>query len=151
QQWCGPIDPLRGSKITDNPGDHPEARPPNGTLDARRVPPNGGIRAALARSACPASGGRTGAVRARPLPRGSRPARRHGAWRALPVFMYRRDVETVSPSMGKKISAHGAAAPGHVQGATGALALAALGIVFGDIGTSPLYTLQVCLATADKE
>ncbi len=29
-----------------------------------------------------------------------------------------------------------------------ALSLAALGVVFGDIGTSPLYTLQACLATA---
>lgn len=29
-----------------------------------------------------------------------------------------------------------------------ALTLGALGVVFGDIGTSPLYTLQACLATA---
>ena len=31
---------------------------------------------------------------------------------------------------------------------TGVLALAALGIVFGDIGTSPLYTLRACFSTA---
>ena len=29
-----------------------------------------------------------------------------------------------------------------------ALSLAALGVVFGDIGTSPLYTLKECLHTA---
>jgi KUP system potassium uptake protein len=53
--------------------------------------------------------------------------------------------------MGKKISAHGAAAPAHAHGGTAALALAALGIVFGDIGTSPLYTLKECITTAEKE
>jgi KUP system potassium uptake protein len=57
----------------------------------------------------------------------------------------------VEAAMGKKISTHGAAAPGHVQGSTAALALAALGIVFGDIGTSPLYTLKECIGTANKE
>ncbi len=31
------------------------------------------------------------------------------------------------------------------EGHTGALALAALGVVYGDIGTSPLYTLKVVL------
>lgn len=31
---------------------------------------------------------------------------------------------------------------------SGAVALAALGVVFGDIGTSPLYTLNTCFATA---
>jgi KUP system potassium uptake protein len=31
-----------------------------------------------------------------------------------------------------------------VQGGLGALAFGALGVVFGDIGTSPLYTLQAC-------
>ena len=30
------------------------------------------------------------------------------------------------------------------------LALCALGVVFGDIGTSPLYTLKECLITAAK-
>ncbi|MBV8832096.1 MAG: KUP/HAK/KT family potassium transporter, partial [Acidobacteriaceae bacterium] len=29
-----------------------------------------------------------------------------------------------------------------------ALTVGALGVVFGDIGTSPLYTLQACLVTA---
>ena len=33
---------------------------------------------------------------------------------------------------------------GHGHGSVGALALAAVGIVFGDIGTSPLYTIQEC-------
>ena len=33
----------------------------------------------------------------------------------------------------------------HAHGALGALTLAAIGIVFGDIGTSPLYTLHECL------
>ncbi len=32
------------------------------------------------------------------------------------------------------------------KGHAGALALAALGVVFGDIGTSPLYTLKVVLS-----
>ena len=33
----------------------------------------------------------------------------------------------------------------HPTGSPGALALGALGVVFGDIGTSPLYTLKECL------
>ncbi len=42
-------------------------------------------------------------------------------------------------------SARRAGARGHTgQGNLGALALGALGIVFGDIGTSPLYTLHEC-------
>ena len=36
---------------------------------------------------------------------------------------------------------------GHGGGLT-ALTLGALGVVFGDIGTSPLYTLKECLHTA---
>jgi KUP system potassium uptake protein len=42
----------------------------------------------------------------------------------------------------------------HAQRADGirpALALAALGVVFGDIGTSPLYTLKTCFTTAKVE
>ena len=38
-----------------------------------------------------------------------------------------------------------AAAPGQHQTSTYALAFGALGVVFGDIGTSPLYTLRECL------
>jgi KUP system potassium uptake protein len=34
---------------------------------------------------------------------------------------------------------------GHGEGAVGALALAALGVVYGDIGTSPLYALKECV------
>src|SRR5215470_1301063 len=43
------------------------------------------------------------------------------------------------------------AAPVHQAGhgtSLAALALAALGVVFGDIGTSPLYTLKECLHAA---
>src|SRR5579864_6009496 len=43
------------------------------------------------------------------------------------------------------------AAPAHDAGhvtSLAALALAALGVVFGDIGTSPLYTLKECLHAA---
>ncbi len=42
----------------------------------------------------------------------------------------------------------------HAQRADGirpALALTALGVVFGDIGTSPLYTLKTCFTTAKVE
>jgi KUP system potassium uptake protein len=46
---------------------------------------------------------------------------------------------------GKRIAPHGDHATPHA-GSTGKLALAALGIVFGDIGTSPLYTLKECLS-----
>ncbi len=35
--------------------------------------------------------------------------------------------------------------PGHGQAPFAALSLAALGVVFGDIGTSPLYTLKECI------
>src|ERR1700742_697274 len=35
--------------------------------------------------------------------------------------------------------------PTHVPQASPELALAALGVVFGDIGTSPLYTLHECI------
>ena len=34
----------------------------------------------------------------------------------------------------------------HAKEKTGTLVVAALGVVFGDIGTSPLYTLKVCFA-----
>src|ERR1700685_2859553 len=33
----------------------------------------------------------------------------------------------------------------------GPLAVAALGVVFGDIGTSPLYTLQTCFTAAQAK
>src|SRR5262245_56861720 len=43
-------------------------------------------------------------------------------------------------------SAHAAESVGHVPKASmAALTLGALGVVFGDIGTSPLYTLKECL------
>ena len=34
------------------------------------------------------------------------------------------------------------------EGFKAGLALAALGVVFGDIGTSPLYTIKTCFSTA---
>jgi KUP system potassium uptake protein len=39
-------------------------------------------------------------------------------------------------------------APGRTPRLPTGLALAALGVVFGDIGTSPLYTLKTCFQTA---
>jgi len=47
----------------------------------------------------------------------------------------------VDPSEGSQASEATDASPGHHAGSTGLL-LAALGVVFGDIGTSPLYALQ---------
>lgn len=38
--------------------------------------------------------------------------------------------------------------PGHVSASLAALSLGALGVVFGDIGTSPLYTLRECMTAA---
>ena len=38
---------------------------------------------------------------------------------------------------------------GHGTAARGALALGALGVVFGDIGTSPLYAVQTVFNPAD--
>jgi KUP system potassium uptake protein len=38
------------------------------------------------------------------------------------------------------------AEPAHGHGSLGTLALAALGVVFGDIGTSPLYALKECVS-----
>ena len=42
-----------------------------------------------------------------------------------------------------------AASRGKSLGLPAGLALAALGVVFGDIGTSPLYTLKTCFDTAN--
>ena len=42
------------------------------------------------------------------------------------------------------LSDHG----GHAHASTTALVLAAIGIVFGDIGTSPLYSLKECFSPA---
>jgi KUP system potassium uptake protein len=38
---------------------------------------------------------------------------------------------------------------GHGAGARGALTLGALGVVFGDIGTSPIYTVQTVFNPGD--
>jgi KUP system potassium uptake protein len=46
------------------------------------------------------------------------------------------------------ISHSGVGEHGHHNAKLGALTLAALGVVFGDIGTSPLYTLRECAAAA---
>ncbi|MBY0502615.1 MAG: KUP/HAK/KT family potassium transporter [Bryobacteraceae bacterium] len=46
---------------------------------------------------------------------------------------------------------HATEESGHHTGSFAALALAALGVVFGDIGTSPLYTLKECLHAVGHE
>jgi KUP system potassium uptake protein len=51
-----------------------------------------------------------------------------------------------SPPASQSRSSQIAPAPHAPAGSLGALALGALGVVFGDIGTSPLYTLQVGIA-----
>ena len=43
------------------------------------------------------------------------------------------------------------ARPAAPSGSLAALGLAALGVVFGDIGTSPLYTLKTVLAIAGNQ
>jgi KUP system potassium uptake protein len=43
------------------------------------------------------------------------------------------------------------ARPAAPSGSLAALGLAALGVVFGDIGTSPLYTLKTVLAVAGNQ
>ncbi len=48
-------------------------------------------------------------------------------------------------------SDHAATETNHHGGSFAALALGALGVVFGDIGTSPLYTLKECLHAAGHE
>ena len=37
-----------------------------------------------------------------------------------------------------------------IRGGKPGLAVAALGVVFGDIGTSPLYTIKACFKTARR-
>src|SRR5580658_4225050 len=44
-----------------------------------------------------------------------------------------------------KMSSQASATPMHPNGRLGLAAVAALGVVFGDIGTSPLYTLKTVL------
>ena len=56
-------------------------------------------------------------------------------------------VSELTPAHAPAMRADGAHAPGH-RTSLAALALAALGVVFGDIGTSPLYTLKECLHAA---
>jgi KUP system potassium uptake protein len=48
-------------------------------------------------------------------------------------------LETTLPSQPSAVASH------HAKTSLGALTLGALGVVFGDIGTSPLYTLRECL------
>ena len=52
---------------------------------------------------------------------------------------------TIAKKPASKIAAETA------RGFRPSLALAALGVVFGDIGTSPLYTLKTCFTTAHVE
>src|SRR5262245_21764629 len=49
-----------------------------------------------------------------------------------------------APSAPRSVS-HGPGGHGHTQASLKTLALAALGVVYGDIGTSPLYALQQCV------
>ncbi len=51
------------------------------------------------------------------------------------------------PKQHPKPDAHDQHEDEHGHGSVPALALGAIGIVFGDIGTSPLYTLKECLAS----
>jgi KUP system potassium uptake protein len=56
-------------------------------------------------------------------------------------------MDVAAPSVAHPVStAH--SATGHHAASLAALALGALGVVFGDIGTSPLYTLKECLIAA---
>ena len=61
--------------------------------------------------------------------------------------MTQRTAASETPASGS--SAHDDPAPtsdgGHVHGSTLALVVGAVGVVYGDIGTSPLYTLSECL------
>ena len=52
---------------------------------------------------------------------------------------------TALPSHSTQADAH------HVQASLGALTLGALGVVFGDIGTSPLYTFRECMRSVGGE
>src|SRR5215831_8452559 len=49
--------------------------------------------------------------------------------------------------MGAESTNPGTTLVGHHRASLAALCLGALGVVFGDIGTSPLYTLKECLLT----
>ncbi len=60
------------------------------------------------------------------------------------------DATPVAPTTTSPIATptpHLAHPPGHVHGKTSLLALGALGVVYGDIGTSPLYALRDCFHT----
>ncbi len=54
-------------------------------------------------------------------------------------------MNSASPASERVSSPHGAAAGGHEHSGGWHLALTALGICFGDIGTSPLYAFSVAL------
>lgn len=53
--------------------------------------------------------------------------------------------QAIEPEGSSSLPARDAAAPVEPSGSLAALALGALGVVFGDIGTSPLYTFQECV------
>jgi KUP system potassium uptake protein len=50
----------------------------------------------------------------------------------------------LAESSNRSIAAESPQAPGHAQGSLAALVVGALGVVYGDIGTSPLYALREC-------
>ena len=52
---------------------------------------------------------------------------------------------SISPT-GVAETATGAHAPGHAQGSLAKMAVGAIGIVFGDIGTSPIYAFRETFA-----
>ncbi len=65
-----------------------------------------------------------------------------------------QDVDSPRPGTSQAASpepipaGHGEATHGHAQGSLITLALGALGVVYGDIGTSPLYAIKECFAAA---
>src|SRR5262249_57434262 len=67
------------------------------------------------------------------------------------TFAFGQGDRPVEASTRKLTSAQSDADPSHAgelrhKGSPGFLALTAIGVVFGDIGTSPLYTLSVTLS-----
>src|SRR6185437_15233786 len=68
------------------------------------------------------------------------------------TILCRNDKAHNIPAIGRFVTEQATPTPETRQGPKGsmpALALTALGIVFGDIGTSPLYTFKTVLGTTD--
>jgi KUP system potassium uptake protein len=58
------------------------------------------------------------------------------------------EIDTTIPALAAASTAETGALPAQHSASLAALVLGALGVVFGDIGTSPLYTLKECLMAA---